>query len=118
MSHLDTFEIGTECDTVDKKTTQYIQRNISQKFFDLCIELQNNKVPDSAILRGLSITLTKCFVKVKETKNSDSEIAEIIDDVVLVLNNAIKRGVNFPSQAVALAIVIQCVLGIKFENME
>ena len=118
MSHIDTFEIGTESDIVNKKTTQYIQRNISQKFFDVCIELQNSKVPDSAILRGLSITLARCFVQVKETKNSDSEIAEIIDEVEIVLNEAIERGVNFPSQATALAIVIQYVLGIHSENLE
>ncbi len=115
MSNLD---IGTECETLDKKTTQYIERNISQKFFDVCTELRKSKVPDSAVLRGISIAMTKCFIQVKETKGSDSDIADIIDQVVVVLNNAIERGVNFPSQATALAIVIQCVLGIKFENME
>ena len=118
MSHIDTFEIGTECDTVNKKTTQYIQRNISKKFFDICTELQNSKVPDAIILRGLSITLARCFVQVKETKNSDSEIARIIDEVAVVLNDSIDRGVNFPSQATALAIVIQHVLGIDSENLE
>jgi len=118
MSRLDTFEIGTESDIVDKKTTQYIERNISQKFFDICTELQNSKVPDSAILRGLSITLSKCFVQVKETKNSASEIAEIMDEVAIVLNEAIERGVNFPSQATALVLVIQYVLGIDSENLE
>jgi len=118
MSHIDTFEIGTECETVDKKTTQYIQRNISKKFFDVCAELQNSKVPNSVILRGLSITLSKCFVQVKETKNSDSEIAEIIDEVAVILNDAIERGVNFPSQATALALVLEYVLGIHSENLE
>jgi hypothetical protein len=118
MSHIDTFEIGTECNVVDKKITQYIQRNISKKFFDVCTELQNSKVPDSVILRGLSITLARCFVQVKETKGFDSEIAEIIDEVAVVLNDSIRRGVNFPSQAAALALVIQHVLGIDSENLE
>ena len=118
MSKLDTEEIGTECNAANKKITQYIQRNISKKFFDVCTELQNNRVPDRVILQGLSITIARCFVQVKETKGFDSEIAEIIDEVAVVLNDSIRRGVNFPSQAAALALVIQHVLGIDSENLE
>lgn len=111
-------EIGTECKTVDKKTTQYIERNISQKFIDVCAELKNNKVPHAVIIQGLSITLAKYLIQSKEIQNSQEEIGKIIDETVNVLNKSIKRGVNFPSQAAALAITIQCVLGILPENLE
>ena len=112
------FGIGAECETVDKKTTQYIERNISQKFFDLCNELHNNKVPHSVILQGLSITLAKYLTQIEDTQNSQIEIGKVVNEVADVLNIAIERGVNFPSQATALAITIQYVLGIRSENLE
>ena len=108
----------TDCDTVDKKTTQYIQRNITQRFIDTWIELSDRKVPPQLLLQGLSIALARCTIRVKETHGSEKEIGQIIDDVVVILNKAIKNGVNFPAQAAALAILVQCVLGIKTENLE
>ena len=108
----------TECDTVDKKTTQYIQRNITQRFIDTWVELSDRKVPPQLILQGLSIALAGFTIRVKETQGSENEIGQIIDDVVVILNKAIKNGVNFPAQAAALAILVQCVLGIKTENLE
>jgi len=118
MVCFDESKVGTECKIVDKKTTQYIERNVSQKFVDVCTELRNNRVPDAAILQGLTITLAKCFAQTKEIKNCDSDIVNLIDEITIIINNAIRQGVNFPSQATALAIVIQNILGIKFENME
>jgi hypothetical protein len=112
------FEIGTECETVDKKTTQYIERKISQKFFDVCSELHASKVPHAVILQGLSITLAKYLVRIEDTQNSQTEIGKIIDEIGDVLNHAIERDVNFPNQATALAITTQHVLGIRPENFE
>ena len=68
----------TECDTVDKKTTHYIQRNITQRFIDTWVELSDRKVPPQLILQGLSIALAGFTIRVKETQGSEKEIGQIL----------------------------------------
>ena len=109
---------NTECDVLDKKTTQYIQKQISQKFIDVCTELSNEKVPIQVILRGLSLAFTMSIFKCTDVRNSAVETAEIFDDVTQVLKKSQKKGVNFPSQAAALALHIPVLLGIDYKNLE
>jgi hypothetical protein len=109
---------NTESDTVNKTTTQYIQRNIAQRFVDTWLELSDSKVPPQLILQGLSIAFAQLVYSTKEAQNSGKAIAKIIDDVNVVIVNSIKDGVNFPSQAAALAMIIPGIFGIDMRNLE
>jgi len=108
----------TECDVLDKKTTQYIEKQISQKFIDTFTELSDAKVPIPVILRGLSLAFTMSIFKCTDVRNSSDETTEIFDDVTQVLEKSQKKGVNFPSQAAALALHIPIILGIDYGNLE
>ena len=108
----------TGCPAVDKKTTQYIERNISQKFIDTWLELADSKVPPPQILRGLSIAFAILISRTNEAKNSGDKIAKIIDDVAQVLKLSQYRGVDYPSQAAALGLCIPNILGIDYNNLK
>jgi len=107
-----------ECYCLDEKTTQYIERNISEKFIDLHRELYDRKVPSQHILRGSALALAKLLSNTTEAKNSSQEISKIIDDVVTLLEKYQKKGVDYPSQAAALAFCVPSVLGINYDNLE
>jgi len=108
----------TECESLDKKTTQYIERHITQKFIDQINKLNDRKVPLQQITRGIALALTQLLANTTEVKNSNEETNKIINEIIPIVEKYQKSGLDFPSQAAALAFCIPPILGINYENLE
>jgi len=111
-------EIETHCDYIDKKTTQYIRRVITQRFIDVWNELAESNVPQQHILRGATLAValsTECFTL---TKDFESGIGQVYDDVAKVIENNEKKGIHFAKQAAALELLIPQILGISYNDLE
>jgi len=107
----------TECECLNKKTTQYIDRNIRPKFIDLIKELCDKKVPIQQVGRGLALALVTLLFRTTEVQNCDQKTGELVDDVATLLEKYQKDGVTFPCQAAALALCIPPVLGISYDDL-
>ena len=105
------------CDYIDKKTTQYIHRNISQKFIELWNELSERKVPPQHILRGATLAVALSTRHFTITKEFGTGISEIYNDVAKVLEKSQKKGVHFACQAAALELIIPQLLGISYDDL-
>ena len=111
-------ETATECNYIDKTTTQYIQRIITQQFIDLWNELSASNVPNEHILRGITLATALSTRSFTLTKDFESGVGQVYDDVKVVIEENQKRGIHFAKQAAALELIIPQILGISFEDLE
>lgn len=108
----------TKCVKFSKELTQKIWKNAGQRFLNAFEEMcYKEKMDPTHAQRGLALALAYSTLYFNETRDYGSDLCEIVDEVVVIREKSIKKGVPFSVQAFALALEIPIILGIDYANL-
>ena len=109
----------TEAKTIETKVARHIKDSIAQRYFDTWNDLLKENSHTNNLV-GLSLATTGTLLQIREVNSTidSGEYAKILDDLIEVIQKYAKKGIDYPSQAAALAHLSTVVLGFPFGDLE
>ena len=109
----------TEAKTIETKVARHISDSITQRYLDTwnVLSKENSYINN---LLGLSLATTGMLLQIREVNSTidSGEYAKILDDLIEVMQKYAKKGIDYPSQAAALAYLSTVVLGFPLGDLE
>ena len=98
---------------------RHISDSITQRYLDTwnVLSKENSYINN---LLGLSLATTGMLLQIREVNSTidSGEYAKILDDLIEVMQKYAKKGIDYPSQAAALAYLSTVVLGFPLGDLE